>query len=144
MAIGVLLLEGIGDTIRISLTDRPEEEVRAAKAVLESLELRSFGPRVISCPTCGRCEVDLVRIIRDLEPGLMRSKSGLLRRTPKLAIMGCVVNGPGEAREADIGIAFGRKEGLLFRNGKPVKKISLKDCKAELLKELKRYAGCGK
>jgi len=124
VAIGALLLDGIGDTIRISLTDTPEKEVFAARTLLKSLGLRAFGPSIISCPTCGRCEVNLIAIVRDLEKKL-RAESGPAGRLPvTVAVMGCVVNGPGEARSADIGIAFGRREGLLFRRGRAVRKVS--------------------
>jgi len=137
VAIGALLLEGIGDTLRISLTDRPQEEVRVARAILEALGLRSFGPEIISCPTCGRCEVNLVEIVRNLENKLAMSdhKSS---RPLKMAVMGCMVNGPGEASEADIGVAFGRKQGLLFTNGRAVKKVYFSDCIDALLKEMRR------
>ena len=138
VALGALLLDGIGDTIRVSLTDTPAREVYAAKAILESLDLRKFGHSIISCPTCGRCEVDLVKLVRKLEEKLS-AISGQRSATPlKVAIMGCVVNGPGEAKEADIGIAFGKKEGLLFKKGKPVKKVSYSDCVDVLLKEITR------
>jgi (E)-4-hydroxy-3-methylbut-2-enyl-diphosphate synthase len=142
IAIGTLLSEGIGDTIRVSLTDKPEREVFAAKGILESLQLRRFGPQIISCPTCGRCEVDLVKIVEELEerlstmPACLPARQGPLTRPLKIAIMGCVVNGPGEAKEADIGIAFGRKEGVLFKSGKPVRKVSTGECVDILLKEL--------
>jgi (E)-4-hydroxy-3-methylbut-2-enyl-diphosphate synthase len=139
IAIGALLLDGIGDTIRISLTAQPQEEVRVAKYILEGLRLRSFGPEIISCPTCGRCEVDLVGIVQELEKALASANHRLLSRPIKIAVMGCVVNGPGEAREADIGVAFGKKKGLLFKNGRPVKKISLSDCSSLLLKEINSY-----
>ena len=149
IGLGVLLLEGIGDTVRVSLTDRPQEEVRAARAILAALGLRNFGPEIISCPTCGRCEVDLVKIVKDLETKLSTipaTKSGwsakhfggdyrLSTRPPKVAVMGCVVNGPGEARGADVGVAFGRKEGLLFKNALPLRKVSLNNCINYLLKE---------
>jgi len=149
IAIGALLLEGIGDTIRVSLTGKPKEEVRVAKSILESTGLRHFGPEIISCPTCGRCEVDLVSIVKKMENLLSRypviplsrltgkRANGQTGKPFKVAIMGCVVNGPGEAREADIGVAFGRKEGLLFRNGQVIKKVSFSDCIATLLKELR-------
>ncbi len=150
VAVGILLFEGIGDTIRISLTDNPQEEVKAAKAILEALGLRNFGPEIISCPTCGRCEVNLIKIVKDLERKIIKSTvhsprstngSGRLstvdcRQPLKVAVMGCVVNGPGEAKEADIGVAFGKKEGLLFKKGKPVKKIAFDDCVDVLLKEI--------
>ena len=136
IAIGALLLEGIGDTIRVSLTDKPVKEVYAAKVILESLGLRSFGPEIISCPTCGRCEVNLVKLVGDFENKL----SSLKVKPVKIALMGCVVNGPGEAKEADIGVAFGKKDGLLFKHGKAIKKISFSKCSDILLKELKNNA----
>ncbi len=121
IAIGALLLEGIGDTIRVSLTDDPLEEVRAAKAILEALGKRSFGPEIISCPTCGRCEVNLVKIVNDLDKKLnvirypcLSGRQALSAKPFKVAVMGCVVNGPGEAKEADIGVAFGKKKAAIF------------------------------
>lgn len=140
IAIGTLLLDGIGDTVRISLTDNPKEEVKVAKVILASLSLRKFGPEIISCPTCGRCEVDLVKVVNDFERRLENLNSKLLTsrvQSLRVAIMGCIVNGPGEAREADIGVAFGKRQGLLFKNGKPLRKISLSNCSNILLKELK-------
>jgi len=136
VAIGALLLEGIGDTIRISLTDKPEEEVRSARLLLESLGLRRFGPEVISCPTCGRCEVDLVRIVKELERRLAAVSLG---KSLTIAVMGCVVNGPGEAKHADLGIAFGRKDGLFFKKGKPVRKIPAEKCVDALLNEINKF-----
>jgi (E)-4-hydroxy-3-methylbut-2-enyl-diphosphate synthase len=137
VALGALLLEGIGDTIRVSLTEKPTEEVRAAKCILESLALRNFGPLVISCPTCGRCRVDLVGIVKELEEKLSAIDYKKLPRPIKLAVMGCVVNGPGEAKEADIGVAFGKSEGVLFKHGKIARKIAPADCVRTILKELK-------
>lgn len=136
IAIGALLSEGIGDTIRVSLTDNPEEEIKAARAILEALNLRHFGPRIISCPTCGRCEVDLLKIVKELENRLTTYDLRLTASPLKVAIMGCVVNGPGESKEADIGIAFGKKDGLLFRNGKAIKKVPFNECIDILLKEI--------
>ena len=136
IALSILLLGGIGDTIRVSLTDKPEAEVRAAKSILEAIGLRCFGPEVISCPTCGRCEVDLVSIVKELENKLSTVNYRLSTRPPKVAVMGCIVNGPGEAREADMGVAFGRKEGLLFKKGKAVRKVTLANCADILLKEI--------
>ncbi len=121
IAIGGLLSEGIGDTIRVSLTDTPGQEVKAARAILKALGLADFGPEVISCPTCGRCEVDLVKIVKELEKKLYTLQFTPSTPPPKVAVMGCVVNGPGEASQADIGIAFGKKEGLVFKKGKPVR-----------------------
>jgi (E)-4-hydroxy-3-methylbut-2-enyl-diphosphate synthase len=137
VALGALLLDGIGDTIRVSLTDEPAKEVYAARCILESLGLRNFGVSLISCPTCGRCEVDLVKVVRELEERLGSSALKLDPSRPlRVAVMGCVVNGPGEAKEADIGIAFGKNEGLLFKKGKPVKKIAYSDCVNVLLEEI--------
>lgn len=136
IALGILLLEGIGDTIRISLTDKSVEEVKAAKSILEATGLRSFGPQIISCPTCGRCEIDLVKIVNALQAKLSTINYQLSTRPTKLAVMGCVVNGPGEASDADIGVAFGKKEGLLFKKGKPVRRISPHNCADVLFKEL--------
>ncbi|MFA5410531.1 MAG: flavodoxin-dependent (E)-4-hydroxy-3-methylbut-2-enyl-diphosphate synthase [Candidatus Omnitrophota bacterium] len=138
IAIGALLLRGIGDTIRVSLTDNPKEEVMAGKFILEALGLRRFGPEIISCPTCGRCEVDLVKIVKELGAKFSTMNYGLSTRPPKVAVMGCVVNGPGEAREADIGLAFGRNEALLFKNGKPIKKVSYSRCIDAVLREMER------
>jgi len=132
IALGSLLLEGIGDTIRVSLTDSPVREVYAAKAILESLGLGNFGPKIISCPTCGRCEVSLVKLVNDLQRKILK----LNLKPVKVALMGCVVNGPGEAKEADLGIAFGKREGLFFRNGKPLKKVRSLECVDFLLKEM--------
>lgn len=138
IALGSLLLGGIGDTIRVSLTDNPIEEVRAAKCILESLGLRPGGVQLISCPTCGRCEVNLVDIVKELEGKLGRLDSVRLAGNLKVAVMGCVVNGPGEAKEADIGVAFGKKEGLLFKKGKPLKKVAAADCVRVLLEEIEK------
>ena len=136
IAIGGLLLEGIGDTIRVSLTDKPETEVKVAKSILESVAARFFGPQIISCPTCGRCEVDLVKIVKELEKKISTLNHRLCARPLKVAVMGCVVNGPGEARGVDIGVAFGKKEGLLFKNGKPLRKVSFSNCADILIKEM--------
>lgn len=135
-ALSVLLLEGFGDTIRVSLTDKPEAEVRAAKLILESSGLRSFGPEIISCPTCGRCEVDLVGVVKSLEERLSATRHPLSDKPLTVAVMGCVVNGPGEAKAADIGVAFGKKEGLLFKKGKLIRKISADRCVDVLLDEM--------
>ncbi|MEK7850151.1 MAG: flavodoxin-dependent (E)-4-hydroxy-3-methylbut-2-enyl-diphosphate synthase [Candidatus Omnitrophota bacterium] len=127
VGIGILLFRGIGDTIRISLLDEPRQEVAVAKFLLNSLGLRNFGPELICCPACGRCEVDLLKKAQrfqewlDKLPGAQSSKLKNLR----IALMGCVVNGPGEAREADLGIAFSRHKGVLFKKGKIVGTVSL-------------------
>jgi (E)-4-hydroxy-3-methylbut-2-enyl-diphosphate synthase len=138
IALGALLLEGIGDTIRVSLTDTPAREVYAGKVILESLDLRKFGHSIISCPTCGRCEVDLVKLVRELEEKLSVINLKASAKPMKVAVMGCVVNGPGEAKEADIGIAFGKSEGLLFKKGKAVKKVSFNGCVETLLTEIRK------
>ncbi len=137
IGIGALLLDGIGDTIRVSLTADPVREVIAAKRILSSLNLRHFGPEVISCPTCGRCQVDLGGIVKDVERKLAAgNRQPATIRPFKIAIMGCEVNGPGEAKEADIGIAFGKASGIIFKKGRIVKKVAVKDAVMELLKQL--------
>ncbi len=119
VGIGALLSEGIGDTIRVSLTDEPKEEVKAGISILRSLGLRKQGMRLVSCPTCGRTQVPLIQVAKEVEE---RIKDLPYEMT--VAVMGCAVNGPGEAREADIGIAGGTDEFLLFCKGQPVKKVS--------------------
>lgn len=118
MGIGALLLDGIGDTLRVSVTGDPVQEIKAAKAILNASEVRPMGIQIISCPTCGRCHIDLERIVNQVEAAL-----GDIDKPITVAIMGCAVNGPGEAREADIGIAGGKGEVLLFRKGHIIKKI---------------------
>ncbi|MBA2848421.1 (E)-4-hydroxy-3-methylbut-2-enyl-diphosphate synthase [Thermosulfuriphilus ammonigenes] len=118
VALGILLAEGIGDTIRVSLTRDPQEEVRVAYEILRSLKLRERGPEIISCPTCGRCEIDLFAIAEEVERRAAQMEAPL-----KLAVMGCVVNGPGEAREADVGLAGGKGVGIIFRKGKIIRKV---------------------
>ena len=130
IGIGALLLDGIGDTIRVSLTGDPVEEVVAAKRILQSLDLRSFEPDIISCPTCGRCQVDLGSIVRQLESSIFARR---VKKRIKVAVMGCEVNGPGEAKEADLGVAFGKGSGVLFKKGKVVKKVKAKDAVKELM-----------
>lgn len=117
VGLGILLNQGIGDTIRVSLTADPVMEVVAAYEILDSLGLRRHNPVLISCPTCGRCDIDLTKIVNAVERRLNRYK-----RYMKIAVMGCVVNGPGEAREADFGIACGRNIGIIFAKGKEVKR----------------------
>jgi (E)-4-hydroxy-3-methylbut-2-enyl-diphosphate synthase len=118
VALGILLAEGIGDTIRVSLTGDPVEEVRAALEILRALELAPRGPRVISCPTCGRTKIDVESLALEVERRLAASGLDL-----EVAVMGCVVNGPGEARKADFGIAGGAGEGVVFARGRPVRKV---------------------
>jgi|YelNatPaOPRAMG01_1025707.scaffolds.fasta_scaffold02405_11 (E)-4-hydroxy-3-methylbut-2-enyl-diphosphate synthase len=139
IALATLLSEGIGDTVRVSLTGPAVEEVKVAKYILETLGLKSFDYQIISCPTCGRCEVNLVEIVKELENRLNTQYLILDTGPLKIAIMGCVVNGPGEAKEADLGIAFGKKDGLLFKKGKPYKKVNAKNCLNILLEEIKRF-----
>lgn len=119
VGIGALLAQGIGDTIRVSLTGDPVEEVRAANEILKSLGLREYGPTLVSCPTCGRCNIDLAAIAEQVE-----KKLSTVSKPLKVAVMGCVVNGPGEAREADIGIAGGKGQGLVFRKGQIIKTVA--------------------
>ena len=129
--IGAILSRGIGDTIRVSLTGDPLEEIRAAKIILQSLGLRKNGIEVISCPTCGRTDIDLL--------SLADAVTAMAARYPKnmtIAVMGCAVNGPGEAREADLGIAGGKGEGLLFRRGEIIKKLPEAELLAALEKEI--------
>ncbi len=143
VGIGGLLLEGIGDTVRVSLTADPVEEVIAAKRILSALGLRRSGPEIISCPTCGRCQVDLGRIVKELERKLTTRHYPLnTKRALTVAVMGCEVNGPGEAREADIGIAFGKGSGILFKKGKIVKKVATKDATRELFRAIVIASDC--
>jgi (E)-4-hydroxy-3-methylbut-2-enyl-diphosphate synthase len=134
LGIGTLLGEGIGDTIRVSLTRDPVEEVRVGYEILKALGIRQRGPEIISCPTCGRCNIDLFNIVDQVEKALVSTSSPI-----KIAIMGCVVNGPGEAREADIGIAGGDGTGILFRKGRVVKKVPQEKLVEILLAEVEKY-----
>lgn len=134
LGIGTLLAEGIGDTIRVSLTRDPVEEVRVGFEILKALGIRQRGPEIISCPTCGRCNIELFNIVEQVEKALLSTSSPI-----KIAIMGCVVNGPGEAREADIGIAGGDGSGILFRKGKVVKKFPQEKLVEILLAEVEKY-----
>ena len=131
VGIGSLLAEGIGDTIRVSLTGDPVVEVRVANEILKSLGLREYGPTLISCPTCGRTAIDLPAIAADVEKRLEGIKVPIT-----VAVMGCVVNGPGEAREADVGIAGGKGEGLVFRKGEILRKVPETELVSELFKEI--------
>jgi len=118
VGLGILLYEGIGDTLRVSLTDSPVKEVQVAWEILRSLELRSRGPEIIACPTCGRTEIDLIKLAQEVEEALRGVKEVFT-----VAVMGCVVNGPGEAKEADIGLAGGKDLGIIFVKGKVKKKV---------------------
>lgn len=136
VGIGLLLAEGIGDTLRVSLTAAPEREIRVAYTILRSLGLRARGVEVISCPTCSRTEIDLMGLAEKVERALARVRAPL-----KVAVMGCVVNGPGEAREADIGIAGGRGRGIIFKKGKSIGTYPETDLLAALLSEIEEMTG---
>ena len=137
IGVGTLLAEGIGDTLRISLTDDPVEEISAARAILDSLNLsETRGMDIVSCPTCGRTKIDLISLLSDFESRV--HAEGLERKNIKVALMGCVVNGPGEAREADIGIAGGKGEALLFKKGEIIRKIDENHLLDELIEEIKK------
>ncbi len=131
MGIGALLLEGIGDTIRVSLTDDPVEEVYAAKDILKAAGLRKEGVNIISCPTCGRTQIDLIGLVNQVDEALKNCQKPIT-----VAVMGCIVNGPGEAREADIGIAGGDGCGMLFEKGRQVAKLPYEELLPALLKRI--------
>ena len=131
MGIGALLLDGIGDTIRVSLTDDPVEEVYAAKDILKAAGLRKEGVNIISCPTCGRTQIDLIGLVQQVDEALKNCEKSIT-----VAVMGCVVNGPGEAREADIGIAGGDGCGMLFEKGQQICKLPYEELLPELLKRI--------
>jgi (E)-4-hydroxy-3-methylbut-2-enyl-diphosphate synthase len=135
VGIGTLLAEGIGDTLRVSLTAKPEEEVRTGIEILKSLNLREHGFTIISCPTCARCGVDLESIVTDIEHRLE-----LMKDLPpiKIAVMGCEVNGPGEARDADVGLAGAKEGGVIFANGHAVRKVSRDRMVDDLMAEIGR------
>lgn len=133
VGIGALLAMGIGDTVRVSLTGDPAEEVRAAKEILKSLGLRQFGPVLISCPTCGRTNIDLIAIAEAVE----RELCGI-DKPIKVAVMGCEVNGPGEAADADIGVAGGRGFGLLFRKGEIIRRVPEEEIVSALIDEIRK------
>jgi (E)-4-hydroxy-3-methylbut-2-enyl-diphosphate synthase len=138
VALGILLDEGIGDTIRVSLTGDPVEEVRVANEILRTLGLLPRGPRVISCPTCGRTRVDLEPLAQEVERRLEEFGLDL-----EVAVMGCVVNGPGEARRADYGIAGGEGDGVVFAHGRPVRKVPQEHLVEALFQEIARHTGGG-
>ncbi len=131
IGIGALLLQGIGDTIRVSLTGDPTEEIKVGRQILKSLGIIQNEVTIISCPTCGRCQIDLIRLANEVE-----EKVGKLKKPIKIAIMGCAVNGPGEAKEADIGIAGGVENALLFKKGQIISKIPEGDIVKVLLEEI--------
>lgn len=134
MGIGTMLYLGLGDTIRVSLSDDPVEEVKCAKLILQNLNLRRFGVELISCPTCGRTEIDLIGLANKVEKLLED-----VNKPIKVAIMGCVVNGPGEAKEADYGIAGGKGVGLIFKKGEIVKKVKEAELLEALLEEINKH-----
>jgi (E)-4-hydroxy-3-methylbut-2-enyl-diphosphate synthase len=135
LGIGLLLYEGIGDTIRVSLSASPIQEVRAAYAILRTLRIRERGVEIISCPTCGRCGIDLLSAVEKVEEMLAP-----ITRPLKVAIMGCVVNGPGEAREADVGVAGGQGHGVLFKKGKLIRKLREEEIVDVLVAEAREMA----
>jgi len=136
LGIGYLLIEGIGDTLRVSLTADPEKEMVVAWSILRDLKLRQRGVELVSCPTCGRTEIDLIALVEKAEYLLRNVKAPL-----KVAIMGCVVNGPGEAREADVGIAGGRGSGMLFKKGERVEKVPEEKLLDLLISEVEKMTG---
>ncbi|MCW6080805.1 flavodoxin-dependent (E)-4-hydroxy-3-methylbut-2-enyl-diphosphate synthase [Clostridium sporogenes] len=133
VGIGTLLAEGIGDTIRVSITGDSLEEIKIGKEILRSLGYVNEGIEFVSCPTCGRTNIDLISIAEEVEKRLLNCNKNI-----KVAVMGCVVNGPGEAREADIGIAGGKGEGLIFKKGEIIKKVKEEDIIDELIKEIEK------
>jgi len=138
IALGHLLYQGIGDTVRVSLTEEPVLEVKVAKLILQSLGLRKFQPELISCPTCARCEVDLISLAKEVLQATENLKQPLT-----VAVMGCVVNGPGEAREADVGLAAGKGKGVLFKKGKPVKTVKEEQFLTEIVNLMKEVESQG-
>lgn len=133
VGIGTLLSEGIGDTIRVSLTDEPEREVETGIDILKALDLRKKGIEIISCPTCGRLDADLFKIVREIESAVAGIEKHL-----QLAVMGCIVNGPGEAKEADLGVACGKNKGLIFMKGKKINTVPEDEIVPTLLGLLER------
>ncbi|MDD4203452.1 MAG: flavodoxin-dependent (E)-4-hydroxy-3-methylbut-2-enyl-diphosphate synthase [Candidatus Omnitrophica bacterium] len=138
VGIGALLLQGIGDTIRVSITGDPVQEIKAAQDILQACEIRQFRPNIVSCPTCGRCQVNLEKVVKQFEKALeTMARSSQLAVRCTVALMGCEVNGPGEAKHADIGIAFGKGSGVIFKKGKLLCKVSEKDAMKRLIAEIK-------
>jgi (E)-4-hydroxy-3-methylbut-2-enyl-diphosphate synthase len=136
VGLGILLAEGIGDTLRVSISGPPEEEVRVGWQILKTLGIRRRGPEFLSCPTCGRVSIDVTGIATEVERRLGRMKTPLT-----VAIMGCAVNGPGEAREADVGVAGGRGEGLIFARGEIIGKVKENNIVAEVVRLAMRLSG---
>jgi (E)-4-hydroxy-3-methylbut-2-enyl-diphosphate synthase len=144
IGIGALLADGIGDTIRVSITGDPLEEVKVAQRILSSLELRRFETNVIACPSCGRCEIDVVGIAKQVE----RRLQALAQTEPRclgltVAVMGCVVNGPGESEHADVGLAGGGGVGVIYRKGKQVRRVAEAQMVDALIDEVKHILGEG-
>jgi len=138
VGLGILLYEGIGDTIRVSLTGPPEDEVDVAYEILKATGVRKKGPDIVSCPTCGRCNINIIELAAEVDRRLKNMQS-----TITVAVMGCVVNGPGEAREADYGIAGGKEEGLVFRKGQVVKKVKETSLLDELFRMIEEDGATG-
>jgi (E)-4-hydroxy-3-methylbut-2-enyl-diphosphate synthase len=138
VGLGILMYEGIGDTVRVSLTADPVEEVRVAWEMLKALKLRERGVNIISCPTCGRTQIDVIGLAMEVERRLSH-----IRRPLDVAVMGCIVNGPGEASQADVGIAGGKGRGLLFRHGEIVKRLKESELADALVREVEALAGEG-
>lgn len=136
VGLGILLADGIGDTMRVSLTGAPKDEVRVAYDILKAVGLRQRGVNFVSCPTCGRCQIDLIRVAEEVE----RRLQGVDQQIT-VAVMGCAVNGPGEAREADVGIAGGKGEGLVFRHGEVVRKVPEAELADALMEEIQKLQG---
>ena len=130
IVLGILLADGIGNTIRVSLTGSPLEEVKVGHEILKALKLRQRGPEIISCPTCGRCEINILKMVREIEKELSTFPRDLI-----ISVMGCIVNGPGEAKESDIGIAGGRGVGVLFKKGKVIRKLKEEELTRALIEE---------
>ncbi len=136
IGLGILLAEGLGDTMRVSLSADPVEEVRVAYTILRDLGIRKQGVEMIACPTCGRAEIDVISLAEKVERRLLPVKTYL-----KVAVMGCVVNGPGEAKEADVGVAGGKQVGLLFRKGKIIKRLAPDNLEEPLIEEIRALTG---
>lgn len=136
VGLGILLADGIGDTLRVSLTGAPKDEVRVGYDILKAVGLRQRGVNFVSCPTCGRCQIDLIRVAEDVEKRLQG-----VDRQITVAVMGCAVNGPGEAREADVGIAGGKGEGLVFRHGEVIRKVPESMLAEALMEEISKLDG---
>lgn len=136
VGIGAILANGIGDTIRVSLTANPVEEIKVARQILKNLNIRTNEPELISCPTCGRTRINLEELVNRVEAIMPQ-----IDKPIKIAVMGCAVNGPGEAKEADVGVAGGNGEGLIFKHGEIIRKTSEENLFSELIKEIEALIG---